>query len=144
MARRGEGAKRTVLFVCIENSSRSQMAEGFARRLGLVASSAGTFPSTHVNPLVIEAMDEVGIDISKSEAKVITDEMVDNADIVVLTDASLEKAVPGNLRKRMRKKVVMWSVPDPQGRPIEEIRFVRDDIEFRVKNLGKNFSVAGP
>jgi arsenate reductase len=144
MARRGEGAKRTVLFVCIENSSRSQMAEGFARRLGLAAVSAGTFPSTHVNPLVIEAMDEVGIDISKSETKEITEKLIDDASVVVLTDVSLEKALPGNLRKRMRKKVVMWSVPDPQGMPIEEIRFVRDDIERRVKDLAGNFSMADP
>lgn len=143
LAGRGEGAKGTVLFVCIENSSRSQMAEGFARRLGLEASSAGTFPSTHVNPLVIEAMDEVGIDISKSETKEITEKMIDDASVVVLTDASLENALPGNLRKRMRKKAVRWSIPDPQGRSIEEISFVRDDIERKVKDLAKNSSVAG-
>ena len=132
-----------VLFVCIENSNRSQMAEGFARMLGLAALSAGTFLSTHVNPLVIEATGEVGVDVSKSETKEVTEKMIDNASVVVLTDASLETALPGNLPKRMRKKVVMWSVPDPQGRPIEEIRLVRDDIERRVKDLAKNFSVAG-
>ena len=138
MERRGEGSRGSVLFVCIENSSRSQMAEAFARRVGFAASSAGTVPSTHVNPLVIEAMHEVGIDISKSETKELTERMIDDASLVVLTDASLEKSLPGNLRKRMRKKVVMWSLPDPQGRPIEEIRFVRDDIERRVDDLARN------
>jgi len=142
MAGRGEDVKGVVLFVCIENSSRSQTAEGFARRIGLGALSAGTFPPTHVNPLVIEAMGEVGVDISKGETKEVTEKMIDNASLVVLTDASLETALQGNLRKRMRKKMVMWSVPDPQGRPIEEIRLVRDDIERRVKDLAKNFPVA--
>ena len=74
--------KGVVLFVCIENSSRSQMAEGFARRLGLAALSAGTFPSTHVNPLVIEAMGEGGVDISKGETKEVTEKMIDNASLV--------------------------------------------------------------
>ena len=129
--------KVPVLFVCIENSSRSVMAEAFARKLGLEASSAGTFPSTHVNPLVVEAMKEVGVDVSQRKPKELTGEMIEKAGLVVLTDASLEKAIPANLRKKMRKKVVEWYIPDPQGKPIEEIRNVRDEIEGMVEGLAK-------
>src|ERR1022692_4289832 len=113
------------------------MAEAFARKLGLEASSAGTFPSTHVNPLVVEAMKEVGVDVSQRKPKELTGEMIEKAGLVVLTDASLEKAIPGNLRKKMRKKVVEGYIPDPQGKPIEEIRNVRDEIEGMVEGLAK-------
>jgi protein-tyrosine-phosphatase len=130
----------SILFVCIENSSRSQIAEGFARKLGLNASSAGTVPSTHVNPLVIDAMREVGIDISQNSTKELTAQMIDAAGVVVLTDASLEKALPTNLRRKMRKKVVEWNLPDPQGKSLEEIRFVRDEIERMVKALARSSS----
>ena len=138
LAGQTEGAKKSLLFVCIENSSRSQIAEGFAKRLGLEASSAGTVPSTHVNPLVIEAMSEVGVDISKNRPKQLTEKMIGNASRVVLTDATLEKSLPGSLRKRMRNKVVEWYLPDPQGKSIEEIRYIRDEIETMVKTLSKD------
>ena len=130
-------AKKRVVFVCIENSSRSVIAEAFARRMGLEASSAGTFPSTHTNPLVIEAMKEVGIDVSQSRPKQLTEGMIENADMVVLTDASLASAMPGNLRKKMRKKVLEWSIPDPQGKSLEEVRYFRDAIERMVRELAK-------
>ena len=99
---------KSILFVCIENSSRSQMAEGFARSLGLDANSAGTFPSTHVNPLVVQAMLEKDIDISGKSPKKITRDLIDQADIVVLTDASIEKAFPKDLKGRMKKKLISW------------------------------------
>jgi len=116
------------------------MAEGFAKVLGLDASSAGTVPATHVNPLVIEAMKEVGIDVSQSKPKELTGRMIDDATRVVLTDASLEKAIPRDIWKKMRKKVVEWNLLDPQGKSIEEIRYVRDEIEGMVKALAKNLS----
>jgi len=131
------------LFVCIENSSRSQIAEGFARKLGLNASSAGTVPSTHVNPLVVNAMREVGVEISDSAPKELTAKMVEDVDLVVLTDASIGGSLPGGLRRKMRKKVVEWDLADPQGRSIEEIRFIRDQIERRVNALVKGSSDAG-
>ncbi len=129
--------KRSILFVCVENSSRSIMAEAFARKMGFEASSAGTVPSTHVNPLVVDAMGEVGIDVSDVKPRALTEEMIQHADSVVLTDASLEKAIPRGLRGKMRKKVVHWSVPDPQGRSIEEVRFLRDMIQEKVGDLLK-------
>jgi len=121
--------------LCIENSSRSVMAEGFAKRPGLGASSAGTFLSSHVNSLVIDAMGEVGTDGSESKPKELTSAMVDGADLVVLTDAGLEKAIPGGLWKKMRKKTVGWYLPDPQGKGIDEIRGIRDQIERLVQKL---------
>jgi arsenate reductase (thioredoxin) len=110
-----QNTKNRVLFVCIENSSRSVMAEGFAKELGLDASRAGTVPSTHVNSLVVEAMNEVGIDVSQSKPKELNGGMISDAGLVVLTDASLGRAIPNDLRK-MRKKVVEWNLSDPQGK----------------------------
>ena len=133
-------APRSVIFVCIENSSRSVMAEGFAKELGLKASSAGTFPSTRVNALVVEAMKEVGIDVSQNRPRELTGDMIDNAGLVVLTDASLSSAIPGNLRKKMKKKVIEWSLPDPQGKDKDEIRVIRDRVGRMVTALARGSS----
>jgi protein-tyrosine-phosphatase len=130
-----EKEKKSVLFVCIENSSRSQMAEGFANQLGLNAESAGTFPSTHVNPLVIQAMLEKGIDLTGKIPKLLTPELVQRADVVVLTDFSIESAFPKSITKKMKSKVVRWSIQDPQKEPIEGIRVIRDEVESQVKDL---------
>lgn len=113
------------------------MAEAFARRLGLDATSAGTVPAAQVNPIVTEVMKEVGADVSQAKPKKLTEEMIEAADVVVLTDATLKSAIPSGLRKRMKKKVVEWYIPDPQGRIIEEIRFLRDEIEGMVKKLAE-------
>lgn len=142
MAKNGDKTK-SVLFVCIENSSRSQIAEGFANEFGLKAASAGTVPSTHVNPLVVDAMREAGVDISRNKPKELTGGMIEDADLVVLTDDSLERSIPGNLRRKMRKKAIVWSIPDPQGEAMEEIRFIRDGIKAKVESLAKNPSLTG-
>jgi arsenate reductase (thioredoxin) len=120
------------------------MAEGFAKKFGLAASSAGTFPSTHINSLVVDAMNEVGVDISQNDTKELTGKMIDAAKVVVLTDASLEKSIPGDLRRKMRKKVVQWSLPDPQGKSIDEIRYIRDEIQGLVRDMAKNPSGISP
>jgi len=111
------------------------MAEGFARARGLNASSAGTFPASHVNPLVVEAMLEEGIDVSKYKTKPLSEELIDKTDIIVLTDAALEEKLPKNLRKEMGKKLVTWSIPDPQGQPMEVVRFARNQIKKDVDGL---------
>jgi len=116
------------------------MAEGFAKGVGLRASSGGTFPAMQTNALVVQAMAEAGIDVSQNKPKKLTEKMIDAADVVVLTDASLGRAIPGNLRKRMKKKVLEWSIPDPQGKDIEEIRFVRDQIRRMVSSLAAGTS----
>ena len=138
MSVRQDPQKVSVLFVCIENSSRSIMAEAFAKKIGLEASSAGTIPSTHVNPLVVEVMKEVGVDVSKRVPKDLTEEMIEGVGLVVLTDTSLEGAIPGTLRKKMRKKVVQWNISDPQGKSVEEIRYVRDEIERMVRQIARD------
>ena len=127
--------RKSILFVCIENSTRSVMAEGFAKSMGFQASSAGTFPAVQTNPLVVEAMGEVGIDVSGSKPKELTEELIGAADIVVLTDAALGAAIPGNLRKKMKKKAVEWSVADPQGKDMVEVRYTRDQIRRLVSSL---------
>ncbi|MDG6996392.1 MAG: hypothetical protein JRN52_10765 [Nitrososphaerota archaeon] len=111
------------------------MAEGFARAKGINAASAGTFPAKQVNPLVVKAMKEKGIDISSARPKSVTEEMVEKAGTVVLTDASLEELLPKNIRKKIGKKLVIWSISDPQGQPIEVVRFVRDNIERSLNSL---------
>jgi len=111
------------------------MAEGFAKRLGMDAFSAGTFPATHVNPLVVQAMREKGIDINQNKPKELTPDLIERAGLVVLTDASLARSVDKSLAKKMKKKLVEWSVPDPQGKSLEEIRFIRDGIERMVLTL---------
>lgn len=111
------------------------MAEGFAKRLGMRASSAGTFPATHVNPLVVQAMGEKGIDVSGYVTKAVTPEMVERASLVVLTDGSLGRTMDKTIIKKMKGKRVEWSVDDLQGRSLDEIRSIRDDIERLVAKL---------
>ncbi len=129
--------QKEILFVCIENSSRSQMAEGYAKSKGMKASSAGTFPAAQINPLVIQAMDEIGVDISGGKPKLLTPDMIDKANLVILTDASLLDNLPKNLLKKIGKKLIVWSIPDPQGQPIEVVRFSRDRIQKDVDSLLK-------
>ena len=124
-----------ILFVCIENSSRSQMAEGFARKLGIDAMSAGTLPSTHVNPIVVKAMAEEAIDISQAKPKHLTEEAIEKASLVVLTDGAIEQSIPKEFRKKMKRKMMIWTVADPQGRSVEEVRFIRDEIKRLVSDL---------
>jgi len=111
------------------------MAEGFAIARGLSASSAGTFPASHVNPFVVQAMEEEGIDISENKPKLLTEEIIEKAQFVVLTDAALEDRLPKNLRKKIGKKLVIWSIPDPQGQPIEGVRIVRNQVKRKVDEL---------
>ena len=111
------------------------MAEAFARQLGIEASSAGTFPTSQVNPVVVNAMNEVGLDVSTSKPKRLDAEMIEKADLVVLTDSTIEHLIPKDLQKRMKKKLVMWSISDPKQEPIEGVRMIRDEIARNVKSL---------
>ena len=81
------------------------MAEAFANKMGLRASSAGTIPSSQVNPLVVKAMGELGLDVSAIRPKRLTENMIEEADIVVLTDSSIEGSIPMNLRKKNEKQI---------------------------------------
>src|SRR5256712_1660972 len=130
--------KGEILFVCVENAGRSQMAQAFAEKHGLKASSAGTVPSSRVNPVVVEAMRERGIDLSKRTPKVLTADMIKNARLVVTMGCSVEEACPRPMLAAMQKKLVDWHLDDPKGRPIEEVRRIRDEIEKRVRSIAQN------
>jgi len=125
---------KKVLFVCVENAGRSQMAEAFANHYGkgkVETISAGTMPSKEVNPVVIKAMREKGIDISKNKPKLLTIEMIQGADIVIVMGCEAEGFCPAPLLE----KVVDWELEDPKDKPIERVRQIRDEIENRVLKL---------
>jgi protein-tyrosine-phosphatase len=113
------------------------MAEAFAKKLGMIASSAGTIPSTRVNPVVIQAMKEEGIDMGSNTPKMLTSDMINGASLVVTMGCSVEEACPRPMLAQMQKKLVDWDLPDPKGKPIGEVRRIRDEIERRVTKLSE-------
>ena len=122
-----------VLFVCVHNSGRSQMAEAFARELSggrLDAESAGTEPTAGLNPVVVEAMRERGLDISGHRPKLLTPEMARRADRVFTMGCYADGACPAFMLDAED-----WSLDDPHGQPIERVRAIRDDVEARVRAL---------
>ena len=124
-----------ILFVCVENAGRSQMAEAFAKQRGISATSAGTVPATTVNPVVVEVMKERGIDLSSSHPKMLTIEMVNEADLVVTMGCSVEEVCPAPLIARMQKKLVEWNIEDPKGKSIDKVRQIGEEIEQKVAEL---------
>jgi len=128
-------ARISILFVCVENAGRSQMAEAFAMKQGMNASSAGTVPSSKVNPIVVQAMKEKGIEIGSKAPRMLTTEMISQASLVVTMGCSVEEACPRPMLAQMQKKLVDWNLADPKGKPIEEVRKIRDEIERRVGEL---------
>ena len=114
------------------------MAEAFARKLGLEASSAGTIPSTRINPVVVQAMREKGLELGSNTPKMLSSEMIGQAGLVVTMGCSVEEACPRPMLAQMQKKLVDWDLPDPKGKPIEEVRKIRDEIERRVIELSKD------
>jgi protein-tyrosine-phosphatase len=128
---------KRILFVCVENAGRSQMAEAFANHYGsgrIVAKSGGTKPAERVNPIVVQAMLEKGIDISGNRPKSIDPRDLEEADMVVAMGCGAEGFCPVTLLE----KVTDWGIEDPKGKTIEEVRRIRDEIERRVKELIEN------
>ena len=124
---------KRVLFVCVHNAGRSQMAEAFLNAAGsdrLVGESAGTVPTEHVNPIVAEAMWEVGIDISVNAPKVITQAMADNADLLFTMGCAIDDACPATFLPAED-----WGLDDPAGQPLETVRQIRDQIRIKVAEL---------
>ena len=121
-----------VLFVCVHNAGRSQMAAALldSRAEGKVhVTSAGSEPADRINPAVVEAMREIGVDLSKEFPKPLTNESVRAADVVVTMGCG--DACPIYPGKRYED----WQVDDPSGRSLEEVRTIRDDLERRVSEL---------
>ena len=125
---------KIVLFVCIENAGRRQMAEGFFRRYaprGYAALSAGTRSVSEINPLALQVMKEVGIDISSQRSKDLTEDMIRNATAVVNMGCMDNNFCP----TLYIPKLIDWGIDDPKGKPIEKVREIRDEIERRVRGL---------
>ncbi|MGI0044552.1 MAG: arsenate reductase ArsC [Nitrososphaeraceae archaeon] len=132
--------KKTILFVCVENAGRSQMAEGFFKKYapeGFEPLSAGTKPVSHINPLAIQVMKEVGIDISKQKSKDLTEDTVRNSDKIVNMGCMDKNFCP----TLFIHEVIDWGIEDPKYRTIERVREIRDEIERRIKELATDVSV---
>jgi arsenate reductase len=122
----------TVLFVCVHNAGRSQMAAGWLASLAgarVTVRSAGSQPGEQVNPVAVAVMREVGIDIAGEQPKLLTTDSVVRADVVITMGCG--DACPYYPGKRYED----WVLTDPAGQPIEVVRAVRDEIRFRVEHL---------
>jgi arsenate reductase len=131
--------RASVLFVCVHNAGRSQMAAGWLRHLAggaVEVRSAGSVPGDQVNPAAIQAMAEVGIDISDQRPKVLTTDAVESSDVVITMGCGDACPVfPG-------KRYLDWQLEDPAGKGVESVRPIRDDIEARVRTLLAELSPA--
>lgn len=123
-----------VLFICVENSCRSQIAEGFGRLLGLQADSAGVKAGAGVNPDATRVMDEIGVDISKQYSKAIDNEKLRNYDAIIsMCSVKTADFCPSTFIGTQAN----WNIEDPKGQPIEVFRRVRDEIKAKVEELAK-------
>ncbi|MEY4290448.1 MAG: hypothetical protein RL130_390 [Actinomycetota bacterium] len=124
--------KKTIMFVCVHNAGRSQMAAGFMRTLGgdrVEVLSAGSAPKDSINPVAVEAMSELGIDIANQKPKVLTPEAVQQSDVVITMGCG--DACPYYPGKRYED----WVLDDPAGQGIDSVRVIRDEIKTRVEGL---------
>ena len=126
---------KKVLFVCVHNSGRSQMAEAFANKLGadkIVAESAGTQPADALNPVAVEAMEEIGYDMSSHYPKMMTLDMVNSADRLVTMGCGVdaEGVCPASFIPTED-----WGIEDPKGQSIDKVREIRNQIKTKVERL---------
>ena len=123
---------KTVLFVCVHNAGRSQMAAGFMKSLGkdkVNVLSAGSMPKDQINPVAVEVMKEVGIDISNNQPKILTTESVKESDVVITMGCGDACPIfPG-------KRYEDWQLEDPAGKDLETVRKIRDEIKSRIEAL---------
>lgn len=121
-----------VLFVCVHNAGRSQMAAALLDHYGqgrVIVRSAGSAPGDTINPAVVEVMTEIGIDISRKYPTPLTTDVVQTSDVVITMGCGDACPIfPG-------KRYLDWQVEDPAGKTAEQIRPIRDDIDARIKNL---------
>jgi arsenate reductase (thioredoxin) len=127
-------SKKSVLFVCVQNAGRSQMAEGFFKKYApkeYEGISAGTMPVSEINPLAVEVMREVDIDISGQKSKEITEDMIRNSSKIVNMGCMDKVSCP----TLFLQNLLDWNIEDPKGKQIDKVREIRDEIEQRVKEL---------
>jgi arsenate reductase (thioredoxin) len=125
---------KRILFVCVENAGRSQMAEAFANKYGenrVVALSAGNKPTQKVNLVVVAAMAERGIDISQNKPKQLTAKMASEVDLIITMGCNDRGICPGPFFK----PTLDWKLEDPKGKSLEKVREIRDQIEKQVQEL---------
>jgi arsenate reductase (thioredoxin) len=127
-----------ILFVCVHNAGRSQIAAALTHALSegrVHVRSAGSTPASRINPAVIEAMSEIGLDLSQEFPKPLTDEVVEAADVVVTMGCGDACPIyPG-------KKYEDWQIEDPAGAPVEEVRAIRGEIRGRVEHLLRGLDI---
>ena len=129
--------EKVILFVCVENAGRSQMAEGFFNHRyapkGYRAISAGTRPVSSINPLAVQAMSEVGIDINNQKSKLINEDMI-RSSAKSVNMGCMERAECPML---FINNIIDWGIEDPKGKPIEKVREIRDEIDRRVREIAQ-------
>ncbi|KAF6242474.1 low molecular weight phosphatase family protein [Nitrosopumilus sp. b1] len=130
-----------ILFVCVENAGRSQMAEAFFKKYAtgkFQATSAGTIPADKVNPIVVQAMKEVGIDLSAESPKTLTESVIHESFRTINMGCMDKKSCPA----LFAKDILDWGIEDPKGKSIEEVRIIRDDIESKIKKFIQNLEAS--
>ena len=135
----GKKPEKKILFACIENAGRSQMAEGFFKKYapkGWSTMSGGTSTKSYINPIAIQVMQEVGIDISNYKSKIISEDQIRTAELKVnmgcMDTTECPSLILGNY--------VDWGIEDPKDKPIEKVREIRDQIETKVRELVKGLT----
>jgi len=130
-------ASKKILFVCVENAGRSQMAEAFFRKYspkGYEPISAGTKPSEKINPVAVQAMKEIGIDLGLQMPKILTNEIITDSVLSVNMGCMDKTECPAVFLRDS----VDWNIEDPKEKPIDKVREIRDDIEQKVMELCKS------
>lgn len=125
---------KKVVFVCVHNSGRSQMAEAFANHMGkgiIEAQSAGTKPSAGLNPTVVQAIEEIGCDMSGHYPKMLTMEMANSADMLITMGCGVQDEEGATCPVADED----WALDDPHGQPIEKVREIRDQVKARVEEF---------
>ena len=125
---------KNILFVCVENAGRSQMAEAFFKKYAknqFNVISAGTSPSSHLNPVVVSVMNELGIDLENQKPQLLSSSMIENSNKTVNMGCMDKESCPS----LFVKDVDDWNIEDPKGKSIEDVRKIRDQIKNDILNL---------
>ena len=134
--------KNRIIFVCVHNAGRSQMAKAFfnnliSTKLNWYAESAGTEPSEKLNPIVVEALNELSIDITAEKPRALNFNTLTSTDRLISMGCNIQQSCPINLRKAIED----WELEDPNDQDIRKVREIRDIIKIKVENLIQELSI---